>query len=675
MIMLPEISGADIERICSLMRIADVDSARREFLGSMETLDVAACPGSGKTTLVVAKLAILGSNWRCTTKGVCVLSHTNAARLEIEARLDECGVGDRILAYPHYVDTIHGFVNRFLAVPWLIGNGYPSPTVDDDLTTAVRTRFVDPKTRRALQTFLEKKRASLSGLRIVDRGLGFVLGGKQFPASEGTASHAAAKEMVEGAARAGYFCHDEMFVWARALLSDCPEAARLIRTRFPVVIIDEVQDTSPEQMALLESIFPRNATDVVVQRVGDPNQSIYGVGEEVDVAQAFPDADAVRVRELARSYRFGEGVARLASPFAVRPVIPDGLVGVGPVARGGVLAGGNSSPHAAFVFEPQHASRVIPAFARHAMELFDDNHLRTGVVAAVGGVHRGGSRGVGLDARHPVSVGDYWPEYRASVGVDNRSQDTLLECVFAARQIVAMEGVCAPGVEMIAGAVLRIAERINGFSRWRGRPRRHRTIRELLADHGDIAGRYQKLVRRLVLGQDVLGVSDWESISNEALEIAHVCCGRKGDKNQARALLRWDEDAQGRILCERENAAPNIARVVSGQRVLDVRLGSIHSVKGQTHLATMVLSTFWYEHTFASLLPWLTGEATGGLGGKSRVIRRMRETYVAMTRPTHLLCIAIPRFALGDGEAVQRNLSLLNKRGWRIIDISSSAEG
>jgi len=89
----------------------DGTDPRLGVLRANATLDVEACPGSGKTTLLVAKLAILARHWKAAERGICVLSHTNAARREIERKLGATSEGQRLLSYPHYVGTIHGFVN------------------------------------------------------------------------------------------------------------------------------------------------------------------------------------------------------------------------------------------------------------------------------------------------------------------------------------------------------------------------------------------------------------------------------------------------------------------------------------------------------------------------------------------------------------------------------------
>lgn len=72
---------------------------RQNVLNYMDSIDVAACPGSGKTTLLVAKLAILAEKWQYRTRGICVLSHTNAARHEIEKHLGNTATGRRLLGY------------------------------------------------------------------------------------------------------------------------------------------------------------------------------------------------------------------------------------------------------------------------------------------------------------------------------------------------------------------------------------------------------------------------------------------------------------------------------------------------------------------------------------------------------------------------------------------------
>ena len=79
----------------------------------------------------------------------------------------------------------------------------------------------------------------------------------------------------------------------------------------------------------------------------------------------------------------------------------------------------------------------------------------------------------------------------------------------------------------------------------------------------------------------------------------------------------------------------------------------------------------------SELKPWLLGYKAGGSTinkrGKSvpegtRMLGRLKLHYVAMTRPTHLLCLAMRRDAFTEGE-----LDILKARGWAIIDCRLSA--
>ena len=81
------------------------DQPRRNIIKNLESIDIQAFPGSGKTTILVAKLAILAKKWTSTTSGICVLSHTNVAREEIEKRLGNTEIGAELLRYPHFIGS------------------------------------------------------------------------------------------------------------------------------------------------------------------------------------------------------------------------------------------------------------------------------------------------------------------------------------------------------------------------------------------------------------------------------------------------------------------------------------------------------------------------------------------------------------------------------------------
>ena len=374
--LVAPITDADVDWVIKLMGLETLDEPRRDFLKSMDTIDVAACPGSGKTTLVVAKLAILARHWKSRMQGICVLSHTNAAREEIEKRLGGTEVGQRLLRFPHYIDTIHGFTGRFLASPWLRSKGIALLAIDDDLTHKARRRKLTDSEHFGAKTAFEMKHKSLHSLRVRSADFDHPLGDENIGFAPHTATYKSVVKSLGGAAKAGYFCFDEVFVLGHALLDQEPGVCGALRLRFPCVLIDEMQDTQPDQADVLQRVFPHDDPDVRVIRVGDPNQEIFE--KKTPLQDPFPDPG--RQLEIASSFRFDQAIASIANPFAYVP-ITNGLIGLrAPRAPGSV-------PNTIIVFPDNDATGVLDEFGKLVLEHLPAESRKAGVFA-IGAVHR-----------------------------------------------------------------------------------------------------------------------------------------------------------------------------------------------------------------------------------------------------------------------------------------------
>ena len=668
--IIPQVADEDVEWICRVMGLREFDQSRQEFLRAQTTLDVSACPGSGKTTLIVAKLAILARKWPHRTKGICVLSHTNAAREEIQRRLRGTVVGQQLLSYPHFIDTIHGFVNRFLALPWLNSNGFPAATVDDDVTSAYRRRVLTGSDYWKVENYLKRKHSGFDRIRIKDRDIHIGLGERPFPAGPNAATHQIAKRAAEASSDAGYFCYDEMFIWARALLEDCPGVATFLQHRFPLVIVDEMQDTSELQVGILDAVFPRASSEVALQRVGDPNQAIFeGDRAGGAVPGGFPDP--ANCLKIPNSFRFGAAIATLASPFAVDAAGPDGLQGVGPRAVEGAPA---CCPNALLIFQDAEAQGVLDAYGQHVLSSFGDETLVIGDVAAVGAVHLDASGVTAGDPHFPKTVPHYWSGYTAEVGRREPHPRTLIQYVRVAQALVRDGRDLAPGVEKIASGLVRLARRAGCAELLGRRAPRHRTVVEALSTKAEAASAYRRLLRAFLIDWETLSVASWAQRQPDILLVVAGLGASGSAPNTADSFLRWDQhDASLAVpaAASPQDAGPNVYRVDDGAgRSVDIRLGSVHSMKGQTHLATLLLSTYWYDHSAERMLPWLLGEKVNLNGAGARDRARLRQTYVAMTRPSHLICLAVPRSVLGDStNGRNNNIGRLQQRGWSVADV------
>ena len=620
--------------------IDGIDS-RTAVIRKMSRLDVEACPGSGKTTLLVAKLAILGRKWEERRRGICVLSHTNVARKEIERRLGNTAVGQSLLHYPHFIGTIHGFVNEFLALPWLRSKGYPVESISDEECLERRWKMLSHRTRFALEQSRHTK--NVVRYRNPEFGLGEIrwAGG---PLREHTPTYIELREVCEESAKKGYFCHDEMFVWAIDLLDKIPIAREGLRRRFPLLFVDEVQDNDERQTSLLYRVFIEGDRPVTRQRFGDSNQAIYQQdtiwsGEGKD---AFPDS--LNMADLPSSFRFDQSIADLAASLAVRP---QKLHGLG--------ARRCSRQHAILLFEESSIGSVLKCYARYLMEIFSDSELRTGVFNAVGAVHRPGP-----DDHLPRSVGDYWREYDHEIGSAEPRPGSLVQYLRAGLRLGRESGEAGWAVEMFAEGILHCVRVASGGLALKRRRRLHRYLVETLGDHAQELEAYRQLVRELCVDRVALTESVWSGRCAEAIRgIVVAVSGEDMDMAATEEFIGWTD--AGGTMGLRRGASDNFFRYPSKQPRVAIRVGSIHSVKGETHTATLVLETFYRAHHLKALKAWLTGRKTGGLKENGTTQARLRVHFVAMSRPSELLCLA-----MRAEDMLQPDVESALGAGWRV---------
>lgn len=178
------------------------DEPRRQVLKAMDSIDVSSCPGSGKTTLVVAKLVILARKWPYRTKGMCVLSHTNVARHEIEIGLGNTNEGRALLEYPHFVGTIDSFVDSYLAIPWLRSLHRPITLINTEICKENRWRKLSQKTR----AYCKRKYISQDVMMVKD--VNFALNVPQL--GEQAPIYQAMKEACKQSITQGNYCYERL---------------------------------------------------------------------------------------------------------------------------------------------------------------------------------------------------------------------------------------------------------------------------------------------------------------------------------------------------------------------------------------------------------------------------------------------------------------------------------
>ncbi len=662
---IPVVTDADITRAEACLDVS-FDEPRRQILRSNDSFDVQACPGSGKTTLLVAKLAVLADKWPHARRGICILSHTNVARQEIEKKLGGTPVGRRLLAYPHFVGTIHGFVNEFLALPLLRAEGCHVRLIDNDACFDwVKKRLMLWSNRRQLGNLPHRERT-------LDAGIWALVGsGSEVrpPTPSGiTNDQWAVLLRVKGeAVEKGLWYYADMFAWAERLLTNHATVAEFARWRFPAVFLDETQDTSELQGSLLNRIFPPSACDLR-QRFGDSNQAIYDFGQLAATTDPFP---ANGSRSLPNSQRFGSSIADKVHSLAPVPPSPS-LAGEGP--RPNLLPGAldpDAMPHTIFLFAPDSVREILPAFGSLLLRAFPDKVLRCDkfLARAIGRV----GRSEASEEKIPRYLGDYWEAYEARAAKLDPRPLHLADYVHLAQRRRVATVDCAESVKMIVKGIRELIDIVRPATVPQG-GQTTRWLWEALQDDESSIVSLRLLLWEWCIESTPIVEQGWID-KIEELRRALDPIIRTDWNGDADAFCGWSIEYAGHAPGQdaESHPAPNRYRFSQNGRHVDIDVGTIHSAKGQTHTATLVVESYFKKHDMADLLQWICGEKCGAAPkeGKERM-ERMRLIYTAMTRPSHLLCLAVRRDAISQNGSEGETRRRLQQVGWIVKELSAS---
>lgn len=317
--------------------------------------------GSGKTTVMAARVVWLVGSGQLAPEEVLGLTFTRKAAAELSARvrgaLERAGVVDAdgvdeageqlILTYDAFAARLvaeHGLrigvesdpvmitgASRYRLAARVVTNaagpfeqlgGYTPATLtdrllklDSDLTShLVGADQVGAHARDFLTALDEaplnrygREYASVRSARAVTEQRLELLGL--------TAAYAQLKR------RLGYVEFADQMAVAAELARRVPSVSALLRRRFKVVLLDEYQDTSSAQAAMLRALFsgadPESGRGHPVTAVGDPHQAIYGwrgaaASNILQFAADFPTSDGLPAQSFALTVNRRSGPAILA---------------------------------------------------------------------------------------------------------------------------------------------------------------------------------------------------------------------------------------------------------------------------------------------------------------------------------------------------------------------------
>ena len=277
---------------------------------------VNACPGSGKTRAIIAKLLRCVDNVRETPRRVACITYTNSAVHKIENRVRLYGAtGDNEYCE---VATIHSFcqANVLRYFYWRLPeypNGY-SILPSDSQEFAQYVQHIGDK--YALSDFQKQQFELLS--RAPN---GAPLSSANIPATAAIEfwQLLQANCLID-------FCN--IVYYSYRLLADYPNISRTIATRFKHILIDEFQDTTAIQVEILKLVANVGVSNILL--VGDPEQSIYSFAG-ADRSLMFAFASYLDATEFPLSGNFRSSGPVIQCAEALIPRTP-AMFAAGPAA-------------------------------------------------------------------------------------------------------------------------------------------------------------------------------------------------------------------------------------------------------------------------------------------------------------------------------------------------------
>ncbi|MCR8557011.1 UvrD-helicase domain-containing protein [Mucilaginibacter sp. BJC16-A38] len=664
--MLQEINDSEIEYAEKILfgSTGKFDQERLDFIKCLKSVDLQAVPGSGKTTVLLAKLLILEKRLPLENgAGILIISHTNVAVDEIRNRIGRyC---PKLFTYPNFVGTIQSFVNQFLAIPFFenyfkkrlirIDNEVYNEELERAMTLCVKDQKFE--TFNKVKYIYNVKPAVIFDYRFdLDSQskthlVGHINGpeliikkplGKTKPANyvDYTADEKVAVMEYLTALKSqcltrGTLHYDDAYYLAKLYLHKKPDLVKYLRLRFPFVFVDEMQDMERHQHDLLENIFhDPTQNGNCYQRVGDINQCIFTENSSSLESIWVERANSLTI---SGSHRLTPAIASIVQNFGAQRRVP--IIGLN--------KGPNLSPYI-ILFKQESIKNVLTTFGDLVLKYQAEGILPNVLSPPI--------RIIGWNGKEPevgkLRISDYFKPYLKEAAKQKIDYSNFLSyLVHYDKEKMTLEAIR----KNILNAILRIIriERLEHNGRYFTKRTFLSYLRQFKPEHmsdfkdflyycciniirGETDGVHQRINVYLPgLFQSVFDIK----LSSESLRFL---------SDKSLMVTPMDKIAEPlNILCH---------------DTLKFKVGPVHSVKGETHLATLYLETCYYDHESEKSLNQLIGKCAS-VETKVRKQESAKMMYVGLSRATHLLCFAALESRLQNQE------SALEKAGWKIIKI------
>lgn len=693
-----------------------------------DSRDVKACPGSGKTTTLLAKLIILANRMPLPyNQGICVLTHTNVAIDEIKSKLGH--KADILFNYPNHFGTIQSFVDKYLAIPALkkyfntevriIDNdaankfilsefhklnkygdklhsflynkfyekfnlisseeisSWEADTNDNELKQKlISSGIFNLKGEKVEKIYLDKNKSNWRELcnliqeinirKIVDdkkKEINNLIDLEKDKHITNLMMDYVHKNIYFGPIQFGFQCESgKSFVrlkensFAKGILSFSDAYSLAFRycndnkenlknafsSRFKYVFIDEMQDTDRNQLDIINSIFDSNKT--IIQCFGDHHQAIFN---KIKPGELWEPSNAL---EINGSKRFGENIAKVLRSVCLEK--NDALV-----------ANPTISSLSPIIIVFDNPKNVLPKFCEliqtkevDSKTIWDKSKEEKIRIKAIGWV---GNSDVSTRSADNLTIKSYFPTFNKNIKKEEKVDYNSIKSFLRKQDGLKVKDYSNKIIE----ALLQVLSIVNKKYQ-NGRSLRFFTKTSLLDYFSN------KSIEDFNLFNSY--VAKWAKSIHNSDGYCDVTIEEIKSFITSKFSQIFEFDATNKYIYPFLNNQPTDIPTdeeiknnnIFSHNGIEVEVATIHSVKGETHTATLYLETSYEgKHESERIMEQLKGKYYVSTC-KSDVYKKetLKMTHVGMSRSKYLLCMAIHRDRFDD------KLDINNGGIWEIVN-------
>jgi superfamily I DNA/RNA helicase len=203
--------------------------------------------------------------WKRSYQGIAILSFTNVAWKEIEETIRTETASGEFLKHPHFIGTIDSFLNQYVFLPHAqnITGSKRRPDLVGPPINVWNAKGTDGSLG-----FLQFDNISFQQDGSIE-----LINKRKLSADIWNKQRDNMLRTKWSLIKAGFATQSDALYISWLLIKSYPTLASAVATRFPIIIVDEAQDTCRMQMEILDHLVQAGLEKIMF--VGDPDQSIF----------------------------------------------------------------------------------------------------------------------------------------------------------------------------------------------------------------------------------------------------------------------------------------------------------------------------------------------------------------------------------------------------------------